>query len=119
MGIGKVHILGTDKGKCIKPHISLRCNLVIQLTYRATAKVSGVFIFGICISDSFIDALKLRISDDGLTSKNQSSFVWNAKRNVFKYTGIIGDNLTYNSISSCNSLYQFSIFIGKNDGKSI
>ena len=54
----EIHILDAYQGKSIEPHISSGCDLVVQLAHGTAAQISGVFIFGICISDGLIDALK-------------------------------------------------------------
>ena len=73
-GISKVDILSSYKSKRIKPHVSLRSDLVIQLAHRSAAQIPRIFIFCIGITDLFINLLKIFIRNNCFASKDKLSF---------------------------------------------
>ena len=113
-GIIKFHALGLYQRKGVKIYISLCRNLIIQLTDGTAAQISRIFIFGCLILDLFIDSLKVRITNDSLTSQNHLLFTWNGKGHIFKYSCIVGNDLAHFAISTGNSFGKLAIFIGQN-----
>ena len=118
-GIMHIYILCRNQSKCIKAYISFCRDLIIQLSNRTTAEISRIFVLCIYIFDRIIDLFKIRISNDGFPSQDQSAPVRNFQRNVLKYFCIICNYLSHGTISSGNGFKQFSIFICENDRKPI
>ena len=118
-GILKVHAFCTDKCKCIKSYISLRSDLVVQLTDRTAAKISWILIFRIHIFYLIIDLLEIFIGNNRLSSQYKFSLIWNLKRYILKYFHIVCNDLADHSVSSCDCLRKFSVLISQNNRKSI
>ena len=118
-GVFKVHTFCTYKCKCIESYISLRSDLVVQLTDGAAAKISWILIFRIHIFYLFIDLLEIFIGNNSLSSQYKFSLIWNLKRYIFKYFRIVCNDLTDHSVSSGDCLRKFSVLIGQNNSKSV
>ena len=118
-GVFKVHTFCTDKCKCVESYISLRSDLVVQLTNRTAAKISWILVFCIHIFYFVINLLKIFIGNNCLSSEYKFSLVRNLKRYIFKYFRIVCNDLADHSVSSCDRLHKFSVLIGQNNSKSV
>ena len=115
----KIYLFRTHQRKCEKLHISFCGDLIIQLPHRATAQISRIFIFCIDIFDLFIDRLKIFIGNHCLSTQNQLTLVRNMQRHILKNLCIVRDDLSLDSISSCDRFDQFSALIRENNGQSV
>ena len=84
-------------------------DLIVQLTHRTTAQISRIFIFCIHICNLFIDLLKIFIRNHRLSAQDQLALIWNRKRNIFKNSGIVCDNLPDLTVSACDCLNKRTI----------
>ena len=114
-----INILRRHQRESIKSYISPGCDLIIQLSDRSTAEISRIFIFCVHILNRCIDPLKIRICDDCFSSQYQSSLICDLKRNILEGSGIVGNDLSYNTVSTGNCLHQFSMIISQNNRKSV
>ena len=66
-----------------------------------------------------VDLLKILISNNRLSSKNQITLIIDTQRNILKHFRIVGDHFAYFSISARDCLLQRSILIGQHDRQPI
>ena len=114
-----IHILCRYQRKRIKPYISLRGDLIVQLSDRSATEISRIFVFGIDIFDRFIDPLKIGIGDDCLAPQHKPSLIGDLKRDILECPCIISNDLSDDPVSSGDRLLKFPVLIGKDNGQSI
>ena len=102
-----------------KPHMTSRCDLIVQLAHGTAAQISRILVLCIHILDFLVDLLKIRVCDDRLSTEYQFPLKRNSQRNIFKNFCIVCHDLSDQPVSSRHGFLQTSIPVGKDDGQSI
>ena len=118
-GVFKIHAVGLHKSKCIKSHISLCCNLVVELTDRTAAQIPGIFILCIGIPDLLVNFLKIFIGNNSFAPQDQFPLIRDSKRNVFKHSCIVRNYFPHFSVAAGHGFLQRTVPVGQNDRKPV
>ena len=68
---GPVSVCGTDKIEGDKSHISFCGYLIVKLSYRTAAEISGILILVLIICDFPVDLLKIGITYNSFSPENK------------------------------------------------
>ena len=94
-------------------------NLIIQLTDRATAEITRIFVLPVCLANLLVNFFKFRVGDDRLPAQDQLTLIRNMQRNILEYARVVRNDFSDLSISARDCFFQRTVAICQHNGQSV